>query len=216
MALLLFTKMNRDQTDDRCNGIAIYLLYRVNLFRNVCCSLTANSQQPTAHKAYIQPTHFFPSSLTHFCCPPLPPSASSKPIRQTPMTRIPHQLLILRQHPPRNHPPRRRPLLFQPSRQFPRPRLLRCALTPFPFAPSSPFPPPSPPTKTSILLPTASILTVSPSLTTAIGPPTLASGTTCPTMNPWEAPEYRPSVTRATFLSPAPISAAEALSCSGL
>ena len=45
----------------------------------------------------------------------------------------------------------------------------------------------------------------SPSLTRAIGPPTRASGTTCPMMNPRLAPENRPSVIKAVLVeSPAP------------
>ena len=45
----------------------------------------------------------------------------------------------------------------------------------------------------------------SPSLTKAIGPPTRASGTTCPMMNPRLAPENRPSVIKAVDpASPAP------------
>src|SRR6266540_2697270 len=46
---------------------------------------------------------------------------------------------------------------------------------------------------------------VSPSSTSAMGPPTVASGATWPTANPCEAPENRPSVTSATSRpSPAP------------
>ena len=48
-----------------------------------------------------------------------------------------------------------------------------------------------------------SIVIVSPSRTTASGPPRAASGDTWPTMNPRVAPEKRPSVTSAT-LSPRP------------
>ena len=44
----------------------------------------------------------------------------------------------------------------------------------------------------------ASIVIVSPSSTSAIGPPSCASGVTCPTMKPCEPPEKRPSVTSAT------------------
>jgi hypothetical protein len=43
--------------------------------------------------------------------------------------------------------------------------------------------------------------TLSPSRTRANAPPSAASGVTCPTMIPWEAPEKRPSVTRATSLA---------------
>src|SRR5262249_60197866 len=50
---------------------------------------------------------------------------------------------------------------------------------------------------------------VSPFFTSAIAPPTNASGATCPTSQPHEPPENRPSVTSATeSSSPCPISAA--------
>src|SRR5579863_3504275 len=39
---------------------------------------------------------------------------------------------------------------------------------------------------------------ISPSRTAAIGPPSAASGETCPAINPWVAPLKRPSVKRAT------------------
>ena len=47
-----------------------------------------------------------------------------------------------------------------------------------------------------------SIVISSPSHSAAMGPPALASGETCPTQGPSVAPENRPSVTRATRLSP--------------
>ena len=47
---------------------------------------------------------------------------------------------------------------------------------------------------------------ISPSSTSAIGPPTAASGHTCPMLAPLEAPEKRPSVINAT-LEPSPIPA---------
>lgn len=40
---------------------------------------------------------------------------------------------------------------------------------------------------------------ISPSSTNAIGPPTAASGETCPIQAPLEAPENLPSVIRATL-----------------
>src|SRR3990167_1864276 len=49
----------------------------------------------------------------------------------------------------------------------------------------------------------ASTVIQSPSFSAAIGPPTAASGATCPAISPWVAPENRPSVSRAT-LSPSP------------
>ena len=51
-----------------------------------------------------------------------------------------------------------------------------------------------------------SIAIISPSSTNAIGPPTAASGETCPIQAPLEAPEKRPSVIRATE-EPSPIPA---------
>ena len=50
------------------------------------------------------------------------------------------------------------------------------------------------------------ILMMSPSSTRAIGPPTAASGETCPIEAPREAPEKRPSVIKATE-EPSPIPA---------
>ena len=47
---------------------------------------------------------------------------------------------------------------------------------------------------------------MSPSSTSAIGPPTAASGDTCPMDAPLDAPEKRPSVISAT-LEPSPIPA---------
>ena len=47
---------------------------------------------------------------------------------------------------------------------------------------------------------------ISPSSTKAIGPPTAASGETCPMDAPLDAPEKRPSVIKATEL-PSPIPA---------
>ena len=47
---------------------------------------------------------------------------------------------------------------------------------------------------------------ISPSSTRAIGPPTAASGETCPMDAPLEAPENRPSVIKAT-LEPKPMPA---------
>eukprot|EP00964_Phaeocystis_antarctica_P094278 scaffold61022_cov51-Phaeocystis_antarctica.AAC.1 len=44
----------------------------------------------------------------------------------------------------------------------------------------------------------ASIVMMSPSLTIPMGPPTCASGATCPTQKPWLPPEKRPSVMSAT------------------
>ena len=58
----------------------------------------------------------------------------------------------------------------------------------------------------SSLSPGISILILSPSSTSAIGPPTAASGDTCPIDAPLEAPLKRPSVIRAT-LEPSPIPA---------
>ena len=43
-----------------------------------------------------------------------------------------------------------------------------------------------------------SMMIVSPSRTSASGPPRAASGATCPTIRPRVAPEKRPSVTSAT------------------
>ncbi len=54
---------------------------------------------------------------------------------------------------------------------------------------------------------------VSPSRTCAIGPPRNASGATCPTINPWVAPEKRPSVISATS-SPSPSPTSDAVTCS--
>ncbi len=52
----------------------------------------------------------------------------------------------------------------------------------------------------------ASIVMMSPSCTKAMGPPSCASGVTWPMMKPWEPPEKRPSVIRATsWPSPAPM-----------
>lgn len=60
-------------------------------------------------------------------------------------------------------------------------------------------------TNQSILLVAESMMMRSPSFTSAIGPPTRASGTTWPMMNPRLAPENRPSVIRAVeFANPAP------------
>ena len=47
----------------------------------------------------------------------------------------------------------------------------------------------------------ASTVTMSPSLTKAMGPPTYASGATWPIMKPWVAPEKRPSVNSTTLSS---------------
>ena len=47
---------------------------------------------------------------------------------------------------------------------------------------------------------------MSPSSTSAIGPPTAASGETCPMDAPRDAPEKRPSVIRAT-VEPSPMPA---------
>ena len=48
----------------------------------------------------------------------------------------------------------------------------------------------------------------SPSATNAMGPPSTASGATCPTQNPWVPPENRPSVTSAASAPrPAPFMA---------
>ena len=53
-----------------------------------------------------------------------------------------------------------------------------------------------------------SMITISPSLSNPIGPPTWASGDTWPIIMPWEAPLNLPSVTKATlFPSPAPTKA---------
>jgi len=60
-------------------------------------------------------------------------------------------------------------------------------------------------TNQSILLVAESMMMRSPSFTSAIGPPTRASGTTWPMINPRLAPENRPSVIRAVeFANPAP------------
>ena len=59
------------------------------------------------------------------------------------------------------------------------------------------------------------MLIASPSRTSASGPPTAASGDTCPTTNPWLPPEKRPSVISATWSpSPLPMMAAVGLSIS--
>ena len=49
----------------------------------------------------------------------------------------------------------------------------------------------------------ASIVIVSPSFTSAIGPPSCASGVTWPTMKPCEPPENRPSVMQRDVLAAA-------------
>ena len=70
---------------------------------------------------------------------------------------------------------------------------------------------------TLIVFDSASIVIISPFLTSAIGPPSWASGTMCPTTNPCVPPENLPSVINATFFpSPAPIIAAVGLSISGI
>mmetsp|Transcript_50290 Transcript_50290/g.106880 ORF Transcript_50290/g.106880 Transcript_50290/m.106880 type:complete len:202 (+) Transcript_50290:215-820(+) len=62
---------------------------------------------------------------------------------------------------------------------------------------------------------TASTVISSPFWMRAIGPPTKASGDTWPTMKPWEPPEKRPSVMRATCLPrPAPMMALVGVSIS--
>lgn len=54
-------------------------------------------------------------------------------------------------------------------------------------------------------------------LTRAMGPPSWASGTTCPMTNPWDAPENRPSVMKPTESPrPAPMMAAVGVSISGI
>mmetsp|Transcript_37762 Transcript_37762/g.88853 ORF Transcript_37762/g.88853 Transcript_37762/m.88853 type:complete len:335 (+) Transcript_37762:311-1315(+) len=59
---------------------------------------------------------------------------------------------------------------------------------------------------TSMASVVASMVMMSPSCTIAIGPPTCASGATCPTQKPWLPPEKRPSVMSATsWPSPAPM-----------
>src|SRR5450759_431318 len=68
----------------------------------------------------------------------------------------------------------------------------------------------SSPTSRSSRRAVTSSVTRSPSQTSAIGPPTAASGETWPTMNPCVAPEKRPSVTRAT-VSPRPCPTSEAV-----
>mmetsp|Transcript_43205 Transcript_43205/g.92018 ORF Transcript_43205/g.92018 Transcript_43205/m.92018 type:complete len:209 (-) Transcript_43205:1238-1864(-) len=61
----------------------------------------------------------------------------------------------------------------------------------------------------------ASIVTTSPSSSKAIGPPTCASGETCPTQKPCEPPLNRPSVMSATSLPrPAPMTMEVGLSIS--
>ena len=65
--------------------------------------------------------------------------------------------------------------------------------------------------------PSASIRIRSPSASSAIGPPTNASGAMCPTLMPFVAPLNRPSVISATSLpSPAPATAAVTASISGM
>jgi hypothetical protein len=72
-------------------------------------------------------------------------------------------------------------------------------------------------TSTSILSRFASMEMRSPSSTSAIGPPSWASGVTCPTMKPWEPPENRPSVINATCSPmPAPMMADVGVSISGI
>ena len=57
----------------------------------------------------------------------------------------------------------------------------------------------------------------SPFSNNAIGPPSCASGDTCPTTNPCEPPENLPSVIKATSLpKPAPIMAAVGFNISGI
>ena len=57
-----------------------------------------------------------------------------------------------------------------------------------------------------IVFASASIVILSPFFTSAIGPPSWASGVTWPTMKPAEPPEKRPSVISATsFARPAPM-----------
>ncbi len=69
----------------------------------------------------------------------------------------------------------------------------------------------------STLLLTASMLIISPFSTSAIGPPTNASGVTWPIMIPWDAPLKHPSVTKGTVLPrPAPTSAEPGLNISGM
>src|ERR1044072_3818026 len=51
---------------------------------------------------------------------------------------------------------------------------------------------------------------VSPSCTSAIGPPRAASGAMWPTIRPWVAPEKRPSVISATA-SPSPLTTSAAV-----
>ncbi len=58
---------------------------------------------------------------------------------------------------------------------------------------------------------------VSPSRISAMGPPSWASGTTWPMMKPWEPPEKRPSVIKATSAPrPAPMMAEVGVSISGI
>mmetsp|Transcript_32903 Transcript_32903/g.72663 ORF Transcript_32903/g.72663 Transcript_32903/m.72663 type:complete len:202 (+) Transcript_32903:752-1357(+) len=62
-----------------------------------------------------------------------------------------------------------------------------------------------------------SMLTMSPFLTRAMGPPTWASGATWPITKPWEPPEKRPSVMRAHSLPrPAPMMAEVGVNISGM
>lgn len=69
----------------------------------------------------------------------------------------------------------------------------------------------------SILSVVASMLIMSPSLTRAIGPPSWASGVTCPMMKPCDPPENLPSVMRATSLPrPSPIMTEVGVSISGI
>mmetsp|Transcript_21366 Transcript_21366/g.39993 ORF Transcript_21366/g.39993 Transcript_21366/m.39993 type:complete len:324 (-) Transcript_21366:35-1006(-) len=69
----------------------------------------------------------------------------------------------------------------------------------------------------SITLLATSITMGSPVSTSAMGPPTAASGETCPMMNPCEPPENRPSVIRATSLPrPAPMITLVGVSISGM
>ena len=63
----------------------------------------------------------------------------------------------------------------------------------------------------------ASMVIRSPSRTSAIGPPSCASGVMWPMMKPCEPPEKRPSVSSATSLpSPAPMMAEVGVSISGM
>ncbi len=69
----------------------------------------------------------------------------------------------------------------------------------------------------STLLLTASMLIISPFSTSAIGPPTNASGVTWPIMIPWDAPLKRLSVIKGpVFPRPAPTSAEPGLNISGM